>query len=112
MNPGEVTDAHSVVLDHEPADQVAAGSPTTGVAELVDGVGIWEITPGTVRDTEIDEVFVVISGRATVEFEGLPSIELRPGSVVRLSAGMRTTWIVHETLRKVYVDISDRLNGG
>ena len=30
-------------------------------------------------------------------------VELRPGSVVRLRAGERTTWVVHETIRKIYV---------
>ena len=96
-------------LDHEPlpADQVVAGEPTTGVLVLDerDGreIGVWEMTPGAATDTEVDEVFVVLAGRATVSFEGLPSIELTPGSVVRLTEGMRTTWVVHETLRKVYL---------
>jgi uncharacterized cupin superfamily protein len=30
-------------------------------------------------------------------------IDLGPGSVVRLSAGMATEWLVRETLRKVYL---------
>jgi uncharacterized cupin superfamily protein len=30
-------------------------------------------------------------------------IILAPGSVVRLTAGMRTIWTVRQTLRKVYV---------
>jgi uncharacterized cupin superfamily protein len=47
----------------------------------------------------------VLAGSATVSFvePDLPPVELAPGSVVRLTAGMRTTWIVRETLRKVYV---------
>ena len=96
---------------HEPvaADQVVAGSPTVGTVVLDDSdgaeIGVWEMTPGTATDTEIDEVFIVIAGRATVEIRGaLPTIiELAPGAVVRLAAGMRTTWTVHETLRKVYI---------
>ena len=46
-----------------------------------------------------------VAGFATVAFDdpALPSIELRPGSVVRLTAGMRTVWTVRETLRKVYL---------
>jgi uncharacterized cupin superfamily protein len=68
-------------------------------------IGVWEMTPGTATDTEVDEVFIVLAGSATVRFDSpeLPAIELAPGSVVRLTAGMRTTWIVRETLRKVYV---------
>ena len=110
---GAVTDAAALPLTHEPVphDQVVAGAPTSAYAELdvsPDGsreLGVWEMTPGAVRDVEADEVFLVITGRATVEFvdPALPPIELAPGSVVRLDAGMRTVWTVHETLRKLYV---------
>ncbi|MFE5672855.1 cupin domain-containing protein [Agromyces sp. NPDC056523] len=110
---GAVTDAATRPLAHEPVpdDQVVAGTPTTAYAELdvaADGgreLGVWEMTPGAMRDTEADEVFLVIAGRATVEFvdPALPAIELGPGSLMRLEAGMRTVWTVHETLRKLYV---------
>ena len=107
MNPGTVTDAAALALAMAPvpADQVVAGAPATGLVELTDTVGVWEHTPGTSTDVEADEVFVVLSGSATVSFEdpALPAIELRPGSVAQLSAGMRTEWTVHETLRKIYI---------
>lgn len=109
LDPGVLVAASTVPLEHEPlpAPQVVAGEPTTAalVLDERDGreIGVWEMTPGTAIDTEVDEVFVVLAGRATVSFEGLPSIELTPGSVVRLTDGMRTTWVVHETLRKVYL---------
>jgi uncharacterized cupin superfamily protein len=94
-------------LDHEPAEQVVHGSPTTGVRALgeVGGVevGVWEITAGTVRDTEVDEVFVVLSGAGHVDFEDGERIDLSPGVAVRLSAGERTTWTITSTLRKVWV---------
>lgn len=104
-------DAGAVSVTHEPVavDQVVAGAPTTGWRELgstVDGaeVGVWEMTPGTMSDVESDEVFVVLQGRATVEFaDGRPAITLAPGSVVRVDAGVSTVWTVTETLRKVYV---------
>lgn len=66
-------------------------------------VGIWELTPGVVTDVESDEVFVVVAGRGAVIFADGSSIELRPGTVVRLVAGDRTTWEITETLRKVYL---------
>lgn len=104
---GVVTDAAALALSHEPvpADQVVGGAPTAGLAELTDTIGVWEHTPGVSTDVEADEVFVVLTGSATVAFEepGLDPIELRPGSVVRLEAGMRTVWTVRETLRKVYI---------
>lgn len=105
----DVTGADSIVLAYEPVPeaQVVAGSPLVGSAELheLDGrsVGVWELTVGAMSDVEIDEVFVVLFGAATVEFvdEGR-SVTLASGSVGRLSAGQRTIWTVTETLRKVY----------
>lgn len=108
LTAGAVTDAAALALDHEPVapDQVVTGTPATGYAELdeASGVGVWEMTPGAMSDVEADEVFVVLAGSATVEFvrPALPSIELAPGSVVRLAEGMETVWTVRETLRKVY----------
>ncbi|WP_326636896.1 cupin domain-containing protein [Streptosporangium sp. NBC_01755] len=89
-------------------DQILAGSPRVSSIELwssPDGKqsrGIWEITPGTVGDVERDEMFVVLSGRATLEVDGGAALELVPGSVCLLAEGAKTVWIVHETLRKVY----------
>ena len=107
MNPGTVTDAAALAPAMTPvsADQVVAGAPATGLVEPTDTIGVWEHTPGTSTDVEVDEVFVVLSGSATVSFEepALPAIELRPGSIVQLTAGMRTVWTVRETLRKVYI---------
>jgi uncharacterized cupin superfamily protein len=101
--------ALTVTLVHEPlpSDQVLSGSPTTGslVLDERDGreIGVWEMTPGVAIDVEVDEVFVVLSGSATVEGVGEEPIELGPGSTVTLTARMRTTWTVRETLRKIYV---------
>jgi len=66
-------------------------------------VGIWEIDPGTATDVESDEVFVVLSGRATVSVDGWQDVTVGPGDVVRLQAGATTTWVVAERLRKVYL---------
>ena len=108
---GAGVDATALTLTHEPlpAEEVLAGAPTTAVHELSTiggvGIGVWEMTPGTATDTEADEVFVVLSGRATIAFasSGLPTLEVGPGSVVRLAECMRTTWTVTETLRKIYI---------
>lgn len=104
---GAVTDAATLALAHEPvnAAQTVSGAPTTGLHELDATTGVWEMSVGAMRDVEIDELFVVIAGDATVQFSDppRPPIELRPGSVVRLEAGMHTEWTVRETLRKVYI---------
>ena len=68
---------------------------------------MWEITPGCVRDVEVDEMFVVLTGRATVTLERdgpgeAITLELAPGTIAMFAAGDRTVWRVVETLRKVY----------
>ncbi|NJI21355.1 cupin domain-containing protein [Aeromonas veronii] len=111
LHAGAVVDAGALTLAHSPlpASEVVSGTPTTGTVALDElsgvEVGIWEMTPGTASDTEADEVFVVLSGRARIDFvePPLPSIEVAPGSLVRLVEGQRTVWTVTETLRKVYV---------
>ncbi len=86
---------------------MVSGSPKAGfraVAAVAGAeIGVWEMTVGVANDVEADEVFVVLSGSATVEFEDGESIELVPGVAVRLRAGDRTTWTVREVLRKVYL---------
>ena len=86
---------------------VLEGTPAAGSRALaaVAGVevGVWEMSPGTATDVEVDEVFVVLSGAATVTFDDGEAVDLGPGSVVRLRAGEHTTWTVRETLRKIYV---------
>ncbi len=96
-------------LDHEalPADEVVAGAPTAGATTLATlgdtEFGVWEMTEGTARDTEVDEVFVVLTGAGTVEFEDGERLSLAPGVAVRLRAGERTTWTVTAPLRKVWL---------
>ena len=110
MRPNTAVHAGDHFIEHEAvaSDQVVKGDPHTGLATLgrFGGleVGVWEMTPGVMRDVEADEVFVVISGAARVEFaDGTPPLTLKPGDVVRLAEGAETVWRVSETLRKVYL---------
>ncbi len=66
-------------------------------------IGVWQHGVGVSTDVEADEIFVVLSGRATIEVEDGPTLEVGPGDVGLYPAGTRTRWTVHETLRKVYV---------
>jgi uncharacterized protein len=96
-------------LDHEPLEpaSVVEGRPSAGMRSLAAvagaAVGVWEMTPGVATDVEEDEVFVVLSGSASIAFADGEVVEVGPGSAVRLRAGEHTTWTVHQTLRKVYV---------
>jgi uncharacterized cupin superfamily protein len=110
MKPNSVVHAATLDLDREPvaAEQSVRGEPATGAAAVdeIGGleVGVWEMTPGVMNDVEAEEVFVVLSGAATVEFPtGGDTLLLGPGDVVRFSAGAETVWTVTETLRKVYL---------
>lgn len=110
MRPNTVVHAaaRSVALEDVAADQLVDGTPRTGVAPLGEfgglELGVWEMTPGVMRDVESEEVFVVLSGSAVVEFEdGTTPLRVSAGDVVRLAGGARTVWTVTETLRKVYL---------
>ncbi|WP_061964022.1 cupin domain-containing protein [Demequina aurantiaca] len=103
---GKVVSASAVEVPIE-AIHADAQEPRAGLVPLatLDGceVGVWEHTAGASSDVEEDEVFVVVSGSATIAIVDGGELHVTAGDVVRLSAGMRTTWTVHETLRKIYV---------
>jgi uncharacterized protein len=114
--PGTIVVASPATVELVPSEldpaTVVSGSPRTfegeiATAQLPGGgtlaTGVWRCTEGTVTDVEADETFVVLEGRATIEAEGEEPVEVGPGDVCVLPAGARTTWTVHEKLRKVYV---------
>lgn len=111
LTAGIASDAAALPSDYEPVEaaRVVSGEPSTRYVELDTTPGrtiaVWEHTEGVSIDVEADEVFVVLTGDATLEFTepALPAIELRPGTIVRLEEGMHTIWTVRETLRKVFV---------
>jgi uncharacterized cupin superfamily protein len=101
--------ALAVVLERKPVPsaQLFAGTPETGGSELGKfggtSYGVWEMTPGAMSDIEVDELFIVIAGKATVLFlDTDETVSLTAGSTMRLRAGDRTIWTVTETLRKIY----------
>jgi uncharacterized cupin superfamily protein len=101
----DVTGPIDTQLQHD--SSVVAGMPRIGFRRLAEfpaaKVGVWEMTPGTVTDVEVDEVCFILSGTGMVIFEDGAEIALQPGSTIRLHAGDNTTWVVHETLRKIYI---------
>lgn len=105
----------TVELESVPAEDVVSGSPRQGVAELgeIGGAqaGIWELREGVVTDTEVDELFIVLSGGARIEFLSGPeqggTVEVGPGDVMRLVGGSRTRWTVEDHIRKVYIAAAD-----
>ena len=102
LTPDELDPAQIVSGEPRVASAVLHESPATEPGGRVVERGVWQITPGVVTDVEADEVFVVLSGRATIEFQDGPTLEVGPGDVAVLPEGAVTRWTVHETLRKVY----------
>lgn len=113
LRGGEALRINRVPMHHEavPAHQVAAGETSTAVVGLGTlgntEFGVWEMSTGSMYDVEAEEIFIVTAGQATVvieDFEDHPahSALLVPGTIMRLSKGMKTTWTVTEPLRKIY----------
>jgi len=107
--PARVFPAAAAELSPSPLsdDQVVEGNPQVSALELLVEpdleVGVWQHTQGVSTDVEVDEVFVVLRGRATIEIADGPTLEVGPGDVGVLRAGDATRWTVHEDLRKVYL---------
>ncbi|MGO1726383.1 cupin domain-containing protein [Glutamicibacter ardleyensis] len=99
----------TAVESSQQLDSVQTSSGFYAVGELDETeVGIWEMSVGAMKDLEADEFFVVLSGAGTVEI--LPAddflsqhLELFPGALIRLHAGMHTEWRVTQKIRKVYL---------
>jgi uncharacterized cupin superfamily protein len=106
-------DAAGLQLTHEPLSSECVVTPgvTTALNPLGESagleVGVWEHGAGVSVDTEVDEVFVVISGRGRVTCDQGGVIELAPGVVGFLTAGARTRWEITEPLRKVWITRAD-----
>lgn len=105
----QVFDALAATLAVGPLDpaQCPDGPLATGTASLAQTqaveVGVWEHPVGRSTDVEVDEVFVVLSGRGRVLLADGTALDLAPGTVGMLEAGTATTWIVTEPLRKVWI---------
>lgn len=72
------------------------------------GVGIWEVETGVLNGVVgADEVFIVLSGSASLLFEDTgEQVALSAGAVVTLREGQAVSWTVDETLRKIYVNVA------
>lgn len=98
MSSSSVVDINTLKLEHEPieADHLPEGHdqnsivPTTGFVRFEGtdklNVGVWEHSRGVSTDVEVDEVFVIISGKGR--------IILADGSVLLLAPGV-SYLIVH-----------------
>jgi uncharacterized cupin superfamily protein len=74
--------------------------------------GVWEHSAGRSCDVEVDEVFVVVEGVATVTKLDGSVMHLKPGTIGVLKAGDVTTWNVESALRKVWITPKKTQNRG
>lgn len=94
----------------EPLDpsSIVSGDPVTSALVLAEDedkgeeAGFWRCEPGVFRDTEVAETFLVITGRAVIEFATGETVAVKPGDIHRFHGGEETVWKVEETLLKAY----------
>ena len=112
MSTGRVLAADAGAVDLGARGDDALATATVGLVAEGPELGLWEAGPGKDTDVEVDEVFLVLSGVGEVDFDDGSRVSLRPGVLVRLRAGDRTTWHLTERLRKLYVATDDGGDGG
>lgn len=84
--------------------------PGSEVRELVHVDGVWA---GLTRFTAVDgpipwtppqrETIHVLEGEVTIEITGGPTLELKPGDLAFLPAGLETTWHVTPPFMELWV---------
>lgn len=100
VNTIELSYSESTVEGHPaistgvyPLDEVAGGS-----------MGVWEGKPGVfVGAPHADEVFVVLSGSATITAGEDAPVSAAQGDIVRLAKDVEVRWDIAETLRIFYI---------
>jgi len=104
-----LANAHTIALSNwKPRANPIKGVPQEATAELWVhnglNVGVWEATPGSFPASRdgYDEVFVCLSGRATITGDDGVRYDLSAGSVLFTPSGFTGRWDVSEAFRKVY----------
>lgn len=94
------------------ADAVAGVSHSSGNLLWKDGTGaecgIWNCTPGTWRlQLPADELCHFVQGRATYTSDDGEVIDVEKGTVVHFKKGWVGQCCVHETIRNIYMLVSE-----
>jgi uncharacterized cupin superfamily protein len=107
MEPYPGVFVSSIAANEWDADPDVPGSE---MHELVHADGVWagltrfSATQGPVQWTpEQREVIHVLEGQARIEISGRGSIELKPGDIASLPAGIATTWHVTTPFKELWV---------
>jgi uncharacterized cupin superfamily protein len=63
--------------------------------------GVWECTPG--RFTVNRAICEILTGHATLIDEDKNELTLKPGDHFMVPKGFKGDWVIHETVRKIFV---------
>lgn len=92
-----------------PAGHVVAGDPIESLHAYFsrDGrdVGVWECSPGSMREPQIvDEFCTILAGSFDIVDDETGATEsFQAGDSFFLPKGSTLTWVIHETVRKFYM---------
>jgi uncharacterized cupin superfamily protein len=106
-SPQHLGNVAELDLPPDPVADASYAHTSTRCLEELNGarIGVWEVEAGHIEGATGDEVFVIISGSATIHFSVTGEIaEVGPGDIVRLRRGELNVWDVHEKVRKLYVN--------
>lgn len=109
----EIMSCHQMELIEWPIKKVVGGNPQAKyrvVSQSKDSTsfsGIWECTPGRFEvNYSWDEMTYVLEGLVSIEEEDGTIRQFKAGDVVHFPVGLKCTWEVHETIKKVYAIFS------
>ncbi|MEO9326376.1 cupin domain-containing protein [Gordonia aurantiaca] len=108
---GNIVDSRHLAISEAELTERERTDPETGTisarALWTDGGqthGIWQMTPGVLRDVQGPESVAIVAGRARVTVHPSEEVyEIGAGDTFILDAGETATWQVLETVRKFYV---------
>ena len=104
--------ANGVSVSHVDATEWEHDEETGGLVHMLRAtdtvqIGLWK--PGPMADTlfevelEADETLLVLTGCGRLVVDGAAPHELRAGDIVSLRKGARTSWVVDEAFRELWV---------
>jgi hypothetical protein len=100
-------DPSKVISSSNPDNKLSTATTEFGNTDFMQ-TGIWEHEPGVSTDTEVEEVFVVISGTGKVTcIDSGKVLGLSPGVVGTFATGTRTQWEIFTPLRKVFINLKN-----
>ena len=102
VDPRHAAAAHRA--DRPPTGPVRRSPPTGRSAPATWRSGVWECTPGAFdsSDRDLNEAMFMVSGRVTIHHAD-GGYDIAPGTLWTTPRNWEHDWVVHQTVRKLYV---------